>query len=133
MSWHDNHVHALRIIQGEHGAGELQLDLDYILEWLRAADGEFHFRIVPVHMRFMNVTDLKIQLDYATATAALSPFSLDRIELDSSISDTPTWRLVVDWPIGELSFRATGFEQQTYGSEVTVDRQWLEPHERCGV
>jgi hypothetical protein len=37
MSWHDNHVHSLRIVEGEHGAGELRLDLDYITDkqWLR--------------------------------------------------------------------------------------------------
>ena len=34
MSWHDNHVHALRNREGTHGCGELELDLDYIVEWL---------------------------------------------------------------------------------------------------
>jgi hypothetical protein len=23
MSWHDNHVHGLRVVEGEHGAGEM--------------------------------------------------------------------------------------------------------------
>jgi len=36
MSWHDNHVHALRVVEGAHGAGDLVLDIDYILEWLQA-------------------------------------------------------------------------------------------------
>ena len=35
MSWHDNHVHALRIVEDVHGAGQLVLDLDYILEWMK--------------------------------------------------------------------------------------------------
>ena len=30
MSWHDNHVHALRVVEGPHGTGELILDLDYV-------------------------------------------------------------------------------------------------------
>src|SRR5262245_20244864 len=29
LSWHDCSVHALRIVEGPHGAGELILDLDY--------------------------------------------------------------------------------------------------------
>ncbi len=135
MSWHDNHVHAVRIIAGEHGAGEVQLDVDYILEWLRVADGGFRFRIVPALLRFVNVTDLKIHLDYARASAALGPFSLDRIErhTERPASQLTRWRLVVNWPVGELSFGADGFEQRTVGREVIVNRQWLEVGERGGV
>ena len=40
MSWHDNAVHAIRVVEGEHGAGKLVLDIDYILEWLRDDSGE---------------------------------------------------------------------------------------------
>jgi len=33
MSWHDNHVHGLRIRRGARGHdGQLELDIDYILE-----------------------------------------------------------------------------------------------------
>lgn len=39
MSWHDNHVHALRIVAGAYGSGELILDLDYILDWICGTDG----------------------------------------------------------------------------------------------
>ena len=35
MSWHDNHVHSVRIVEGEHGSGQLILDIGYILEWMR--------------------------------------------------------------------------------------------------
>jgi hypothetical protein len=64
MSWHDNHVHGLRILEGAHGAGELLLDLDYILEWLKGPD-EMQFRLVPVSLRFTEVTNLRVSLDYA--------------------------------------------------------------------
>ncbi len=30
MPWHDNAVHGIRIIEGQHGSGELALDLDYM-------------------------------------------------------------------------------------------------------
>ena len=54
MTWHDNHVHALSIREGRHGEGELLLDLDYILEWLKAPHG-IEFRIVPALLRFIDV------------------------------------------------------------------------------
>jgi len=70
MSWHDNYVHALRIAQGEHGAGELILDVDYILEWIKGAEG-MRFRILPVNLRFIEVRALRITLDYASPSAAM--------------------------------------------------------------
>ena len=79
MSWHDNCVHALRIVEGIHGAGELILDLDYILEWIEAEES-FRFRILSVTLKFREVTDLRISLDYATPTIALGPFSIHAIE-----------------------------------------------------
>src|SRR3954447_15608689 len=79
MSWHDNHVHALRIVAGQHGAGELVLDIDYIAEWLRNGD-EFRFRLVPAALRFTDVTNLRLSLDYASPSAAMGPFSIHAIE-----------------------------------------------------
>jgi len=80
MSWHDNHVHSLRIIEREHGAGDLVLDLDYILEWVTCEDDNCEFRIVPAILTFNGVTNLRVSLDYATPTAALGPFSIHTIQ-----------------------------------------------------
>ena len=52
MSWHDNYVHALRVIEGQFGAGELVLDVDHILEWIQES-GQFKFQILPVELRFI--------------------------------------------------------------------------------
>ena len=79
MSWHDNHVHAIRIVEGSYGPGQLVLDLDYILEWINDKEG-FQFRLQPVMLTFFEVADLRISLDYATPTAALGPFSIHAIE-----------------------------------------------------
>lgn len=35
LFWHDYAVHAIRIVEGEYGAGLLILDVDVILEWIR--------------------------------------------------------------------------------------------------
>jgi hypothetical protein len=133
MSWHDNHVHSFRIVEGEHGAGELLLDLDYITEWLPSEEGGFRFKVVPAILRFSDVTALRLSLDYAAATAALGPFALHvierRTEMRSSYS-AQVWTLRINWPVGEISFEASGFEQHSTGPEVVTDRQWLRPGER---
>jgi len=133
MSWHDNHVHGLSIVEGEHGAGELLLDLDYIVEWLPGADVRCRFRIVPVVLRFLHVTDLRITLDYAVATAALGPLSLDAIERRSEVRERYTaqrWTLRINWPVGEISFVATGYEQRSTGPETVNDLQRLRADQR---
>ena len=79
MSWHDNHVHGLTIHSGEHGTGELILDLDYILEWLPAVEGRYRFVLAPADLCFHDVTDLRISLDYVNPSAAITPFSISNI------------------------------------------------------
>jgi hypothetical protein len=59
MSWHDNPVHGLRIVEGPYEAGELILDLDYILEWIKDEEG-FRFRTPPTHLRFREGTNLRM-------------------------------------------------------------------------
>ena len=132
MSWHDNHVHALRILEGEHGAGELLLDLDYILEWLKGPD-EMQFRLVPVTLRFTEVTNLRISLDYGSASAALGPFSIHAIERHVEHREryaAQVWRIRVNWPVGDISFEASGYEQSSTGEAVVRLRQCLLPAER---
>jgi hypothetical protein len=132
MSWHDNHVHALRIVEGEHGSGDLILDLDYILEWIQAPQG-FQFKIVPVNLRFRGVTNLRIDLNYAEVTAAVGPFSIHRIERRKEVRDRYTaqcWEIDVNWPGGGLSFEATGYLQEAWGKVKVSERQHLMPGER---
>ena len=136
MSWHDNHVHGIRIVEGENGTGELVLDLDYILEWIPPVDKHFRFRVAPATLIFHEVspTSLSIALDYAKPTAAISPFSLDEIEREKL--DYPNgyatykWHLKINWPSGAIDFIATGFTQVLSGQPVESERQGLSPSER---
>ena len=132
MSWHDNHVHALRIVEGAYGAGELVLDLDYILEWLCDAE-EYRFRILPATLTFLDVTRLRVCLDYASPSAALSPFSIHAIERRPEAREryvAQIWRIVIDWPQGEIEFEAAGFVQHGTEPPVLCREQWLRPEER---
>ena len=132
MSWHDNHVHALRVVEGPHGTGELILDLDYILEWMNGPDG-YKFKIVPVALKFVGVSDLRLSLDYATPTAALGPFSIHSIDRHTEPREhyvAEIWKISINWPKGEITFEAKGYEQQATGAAVVSSSQWLQPAER---
>lgn len=135
MSWHDCHVHAMRVVEGEHGTGELELDLDYILEW-RRADAGFSFLLVPATLRFHEVFGLRIALDWATPTAGLGPFSLNGIERSTESRPRYTatlWRLAVNWPAGEVAFEAKGYTQQAWGREVVSQQQVLGAADRVSA
>lgn len=128
MSWHDNHVHGLDICEGQWGAGKLSLDIDYILDWLPAEGGAVSFRIAPARLTFSEVTDLRIDLDYASASAALGPFSMDGISRAEN-----AWTITVNWPPGSITFSATGFVQTLTGSPVVSDAQCLTAKERTST
>jgi hypothetical protein len=133
MSWHDNHVHALRIVEGVHGAGELILDLDYILEWVKCEDNSCEFRIVPVTLTFKDVTNLRVSLDYAAPTAALGPFSIHALERRTERRErynAQLWKILVNWPAGEISFEASGFEQRATGDPVLSAAMYLNASKR---
>jgi hypothetical protein len=118
LSWHDNSVHAFRVIEGKDGAGELIFDIDHILEWINS-DKRYDFLVAPAELRFRDVSDLRMTLDYPRTSAALGPFSLDRIDLDQSNH----WTLKVSWPVEEISFSATGFSQRLTGEPVVSSSQ----------
>jgi len=128
LSWHDNAVHALRVVEGEYGAGLLIVDIDYILEWRPDESGGFSFLVAPPTRTFHSVSDLKVRLDYATPTAALTPFTIDRI--DRRIEkrqhyDAVLWTLPVNWPDGEIAFEATGFVQELRAAPIVSRTMWL--------
>src|SRR5512133_3266352 len=114
MCWHDNHVHGLALRAGEHGLGELALDIDYITEWICEA-GEFRFRIAPATVTFHEVSDLRLAIDYAAASAAMGPFSLDGISREEfSLAAghvSYRWKLALNWPGGEITFVSPRFTQ----------------------
>jgi hypothetical protein len=134
MSWHDNHVHSLEIRSGEYGAGELLLGLGYILEWLPPEDGSYSFRIAPALLQFREVTDLSIELDYASVSAGLTPFSISSITREihrfPSGAQTHRWTLGINWPQGSITFLASGFVQTLTGPAVISRHQFLSLAER---
>jgi hypothetical protein len=135
MSWHDCHVHAFRIAETEHGTGELELDIDYILEW-RTEKDKFSFLLVPATLTFHKVFGLRVALDWATPTAGMGPFSLSAVE--KSVEDrghcmATLWHLPLNWPDGSLKFEAEGFTQVAWGREVISSNQVLTQGQRVAA
>jgi hypothetical protein len=142
LSWHDVHVHGFRIVEGEAGAADLALDLDFILAWLGPEDGRYRFRVAQAILQFHDVFDLRVALDYAACSAGTCPFSIDRIvreplhggpgdeneeQSDDHRFDAGPWRwrVEVNWPEGALEFQASGFSQWLLGDAVEQDAMWL--------
>ena len=125
MSWHDNHVHGLQIEGGEHGAGLLILDIDYILEWLPGMFGRCSFRIAPATLTFRDVFNLKIDVDWANVTAGMTPFSISQIYRRDD-----DWTIDINWPSGAITFRGSGFHQTLRAEPIVTTRQLLDPAQR---
>jgi hypothetical protein len=135
MSWHDNHVHGFQIRSGDYGAGELDLDLDYIVEWVCAPDGSCEFRLAPATLTFKDVSELRIEVDYQAVTAGLVPFSIDGISRENgAVAAEPLrrWTVKLNWPRGSFEFRASGYTQRLRGPLRISSEQWLGTAERRG-
>jgi len=130
LSWHDCAVHGLSILKGddEYGSGELVLDLDFIVEWLRVGEGQLRFRVAPATLTFHDVSELKIAIDYQGA--AMTPLSLHGIE--RGIVEQPGatsfqgWRLELNWPFNSsITFGGSGFTQVLRREPLLIDGQQL--------
>jgi hypothetical protein len=133
MSWHDTHVHGIRLVGGQNGEGELILDIDYILEWLKSEQGAFKFRVQPATLVFHGVTFPRIAVDYAAVTAAFGPFMIEGIERrveKRERYEAQLWKLPISWPGGHVEFEARGFTQRAEGQPLVTSSQVLTPEER---
>jgi hypothetical protein len=136
MSWHDNHVHGVRFVEGKDGQGDLVFDIDHILEWIQGEESGFKFRILPVTLAFHSVMFPRIAIDYAAATAAFGPFMIHGIERRLEQRDhyqAQIWKIPITWPGGEVEFEALGFTQRGQGEPLVTSRQMLTPDQRSWV
>ena len=135
MSWHDNHVYALRLEEGEWGSGRLTLDIDYIMEWVKI-ESKVNFRVIPARLIFLEVSELRMNLDYSAASAAHGPFSIHAITHRSEDRQryvAQIWNIAINWPKGEFEFMASGFEQIARGNPILCDEQRLGRDQRMEI
>jgi hypothetical protein len=67
------------------------------------------------------------------ASAALTPFSIHSITrtLEKRKRHTAKlWCIEINWPEGEITFEASGFEQKLTGEPILSDDIWLKDYKR---
>ena len=100
MGWHDCHIYKIRLTKN------LELDIDYILQWNKP-DMEglpFTFWVVPATLVFNSVEKLKFEID----TAFDEAIEIEDIELTRS-NHGLQWTIITKQ--GDLEFEAQGYNQ----------------------
>ncbi len=136
ITWHDNAIHSIRIVEGEDGCGgEFILDIDFIVEWLPPKDKKFCFRIAAADLTFHDVSDLIISVDYASATAAVQPMTIQEIHREvityPNGFSSYSWKIEINWPPNNyIVFKSKGFTQKLRMEPVISESQYLSFSER---
>ena len=137
ISWHDNIVYGFcfDVVDGfrDDWHADLVLDLDHIVEWLCDEARGTRFRVAPATLRFHNVTDLRIAIDWGDSgfRTMLNEISIDgiwrrQIESQAICLDRPhyRWRIELNSPRpGAIAFGASGFTQRLRAEPVVLDEQ----------
>jgi hypothetical protein len=136
LNWHDNAIHGFHIREGEDNCnGELDFDIDYILEWIAPVDNTFSFRVAPAILTFHDVSDLIISINYASATAAVQPMTIHEIHREvknyQNGYSSFNWKVEINWPPQSFfTFSSSSFSQTIYGQQIISGAQYLQPSER---
>jgi hypothetical protein len=136
IHWHDNAIHAFRILEDEDGCcGDIVLDIDFIEEWLPPIDNAFSFKVAPSDLTFHEVSDLVISVNYASASAAVQPMTIR--EIHREVVTYPNgyssfaWEIELNWPPNSfIKFCSKNFSQVLRMEPVISGAQYLSPAER---
>ena len=133
--WHDNAIHAIRIVDGSEGNSKLVLDIDFIAEWLPPQEGAFRFMIAPADLTFYEVSELVMAIDYKKATAGVQPMVIHEIKRTPvsypSGYTSYQWSIEINWPPdGVISFIASHLSQELRKSAILSESQCLEAGHR---
>ena len=132
--WHDNVIHGLSFDLGEPDNGDwrsdLVLDIDFIVEWLCRAPGEFQFRVAPARLIFHDVTDFAIAVDQGGSGGrnAIFEWSIDRVARERLDRTFDYWRWIIHLhgpPGGSLAFAASRFTEDLTAEPLLLKQQRL--------
>ncbi len=100
MGWHDSHIYKIRL------AEDLELDIDYILQWNKPEiEGlPFTFWVAPATLVFNKVKNIKFEFD----TAFDIPFEIEDIERTVKENQT-VWTIITRQ--GDIEFICEGYTQ----------------------
>jgi hypothetical protein len=143
-SWHDDLVYGLflRCADPDRDVwrSELVLDIDHIVEWVRAADGTARFRVAAATLVFHDAGNLRIALDCARTGHGhtLNELSIARIVSHPAAPHPAAggpprrhYRIDLNMPAGgEIAFDASGHTLTLRSSPRLRDDQRLPPDDR---
>src|SRR5690348_4603932 len=98
MGWHDNNIYRIRLTE------DLELDLDYILQW-NQPDLEglpFTFWVAPATLVFKNIKNLRF--DFSFAIGLDNSFEIEDIDRHNQHQ----WTIILQQ--GDIHFEADGYE-----------------------
>lgn len=100
MGWHDCHIYKIRL------AKNLELDIDYILQWNKPEiDGlPFTFWVAPATLVFKNINNIQFEIN----TAFEKAIEIEDIEL-IKLENRLQWTIITQQ--GDIEFTADGFTQ----------------------
>lgn len=110
LSWHDNKVYSISFPDKEYN---IKLDIDFIIEWIKEEDcNSFKFLVAPTILKFKNVSDLSIKIDFAD----FAEMYIDEIKRKNK-RISPNGKIFLwDYSIlldrGEITFTSTGYCQE---------------------
>lgn len=100
MGWHDSHIYKIRLTE------DLELDIDYILQWNKPdIEGlPFTFWVAPATLVFKRIKNLTLEFDIAFEQA----FEIDDIERTKD-ENKNQWAIITQ--NGDIQFTCDGYEQ----------------------
>ncbi len=112
-NWHDCPLYAVRFDD------ELELDIDYIVEWRELSDLSFEFLIAPAKLVFFEVENFEIKIE----AEFLNGFEINKITQQQDL-----W--IIELQDGFIKFKSRGFKQSLLKDPIWVKNQHLSQAER---
>jgi len=125
MGWRDNYVHGFYLDAEKF---RLILDIDYIHQWIEGDGENYEFLISVSTLTFLNVSNLKIDVDWNDASLEMSIESISRSNprgtLNKKLVDYD-WEIALNWPSAEskITFISTGFTQLSREKPAVYEEQ----------
>jgi hypothetical protein len=104
MGWHDATVYGLRL------NNDLELDIDYILQWNEPdLEGfKFTFWVAPATLVFKNIKNLRLEVEINPDKLLINAIEIDDIERTRK-GHTSHWTIITHQ--GDIEFDSDGYEQ----------------------
>lgn len=113
MGWHDCSIYTIQL------ADTVDLDMDYILKWVKEASSSYNFWVAPVTLRFNGARNLRINIDLEFVNG------LEIAKIDQKVLNQTEYEYLIETQEGTIELIASGFTQTCRKSPVLKSQQCL--------